>query len=106
MKLLKIIAAASLVLSMSSVTLSADVVKGQKLFVKKLKDKCGMTGDKFAAQHSMDEWEEIMENGEFMDEIKKICPNVQDGDVKDSWIQHIYDFSYEYANDSGNVPSC
>ncbi|MEN8717218.1 MAG: cytochrome C [Sulfurovum sp.] len=106
MKLLKIIAAASLVVSISSVSLSADVVKGQKLFVKKLKDKCGMAGDKFAAKHSMDEWEEIMENGEFMNEIKKICPSVQDSDVKESWIPHFYDFSYEYANDSGNVPSC
>lgn len=106
MKLLKIALAATLVFGVAATTASADSGKGQKLFIKKLKKPCGFNGAKFAAKHSQDEWEEIYEAGKFEDEIIKFCPKVQKGDVKESWIEHIYEFSYEYANDSGNVPSC
>jgi len=106
MKLFKIVMAGALVLGVSATTLSADAVKGQKLFSKKLKKACGMTGAKFASKHSQDEWESIKEAGKFEEEIMKICPKVEKGKVKEKWQSHIYDFSYEYANDSGNVPSC
>lgn len=106
MKLLKLAVAASLAIGLATTTASADAVKGQKLFSKKLKKPCGITGAKFASKHSQDEWEEIMEAGKFEDEIINICPNVKKGYVKPKWQEHIYDFSYEYANDSGNVPSC
>lgn len=106
MKLFKIVMAGALVLGVSATTLSADAVKGQKLFSKKLKKACGMTGAKFASKHSQDEWESIKEAGKFEEEIMKICPKVEKGKVKEKWQGHIYDFSYEYANDSGNVPSC
>ena len=106
MKLLKIILMATLVFGVSATTLSADVVKGQKLFIKKLKKPCGFNGAKFAAKHTQDEWETIYKDGKFEEEIIKICPKVKTGDVKEKWISHIYEFSYEYANDSGNVPSC
>ena len=105
-KLLKIALASALVLGVASTTASADAVKGQKLFVKKFKKPCGFTGAKFAAKHSQDEWESIMEAGKFKDEMMKLCPDIKEGSIKDSWVPHIYDFSYEYANDSGNVPSC
>ena len=103
-KLLKIVLAAGLVLGVATTTASADVAKGQKLFSKKLKKKCGMTGAKMAAKHSQDEWEAIQEGGKLEDEIKKICPKVKK--VKEKYLPHFYDFFYEYANDSGNVPSC
>lgn len=106
MRLLKIALASSLLLGVVVNTASADSNKGQKLFIKKLKKPCGFNGAKFAAKHTQDEWEEIYEAGKFEDEIIKICPKVQKGDVKESWFEHIYDFSYEFANDSGNVPSC
>lgn len=106
MKMLKVILAGTLALGVATTTLSADAVKGQKLFIKKFKSACGFNGAKFAAKHSQVEWETIMNEGKFKDELIKICPNVKPEDVKDSWIEHIYDFSYEYANDSGNVPSC
>ena len=106
MKLLKIALAAALVLGVAASTASADVAKGQKLYSKKLKKACGMTGAKFAAKHSQSEWETIMENGKMADEIKAICPSVKDSALKEKYLQHYYDFSYEYANDSGNVPSC
>ena len=104
--ILKITMACTLILGISASTASADVLKGQKLFVKKLKKTCGMNGAKFAAKHSQDEWEQIKESGAFEDELIKICPNVKKGAIKESWQNHIYDFSYEFANDSGNVPSC
>ncbi|MAD41076.1 MAG: cytochrome C [Arcobacter sp.] len=106
MKLLKIALASSLILGLSTTAVFADANKGQKLFVKKYKNDCGFSGDKFAAKHSQDEWEEIMEAGKFKEELLKICPNVKEADVKDKYIQHLYDFSYKFANDSGNVPSC
>lgn len=104
--ILKIAMASSLILGISATTASADVLKGQKLFIKKMKKPCGFNGAKFASKHSQDEWETIKNDGKFEDEIMKICPKVKKGAIKESWQNHIYDFSYEYANDSGNVPSC
>ena len=103
-KLIKLIVIGAVALSVSTTVLSADVNKGQKLFVKKLKSACGMTGAKVAAKHSQDEWEEINDAGKLADEIKKLCPNVKK--VTEKFLPHYYDFFYEYANDSGNVPSC
>ncbi len=86
MKLLKIALASSLILGLSTTAVFADANKGQKLFVKKYKNDCGFSGDKFAAKHSQDEWEEIMEAGKFKEELLKICPNVKEADVKDKYI--------------------
>lgn len=105
-KLLKIVLTSSLVLGLASTSMSADVVKGQKLFSKLLKSPCDMTGAKFAAKHSQDEWKAIKDAGKFEEEVLKICPNVKAGFLKESVQEDIYDFSFEYANDSGNVPSC
>ena len=105
MKLLKIIMAGTLALGIASSTLSADAVKGQKLFSKLLKDPCG-TGAKFAAKHSQEEWKALKESGKFEEELIKICPSVKAGDIKESLQEHIIDFSIEFANDSGNVPAC
>jgi len=103
-KLLKLVLASVTALVMTSTVANADVAKGQKLFTKKLKKVCDMTGAKMAAKHSQDEWEAINDAGTLADEIKTICPNVKK--VKEKFIPHYYDFFYEYANDSGNVPSC
>lgn len=102
--LLKIAVASAVVLSLTTTVASADAAKGQKLFSKKLKKKCGMTGAKMAAKHSQSQWETIQENGTLIDEIKTICPKVTK--VKEKYVPHFYDFFYEYANDSGNVPAC
>ena len=98
--------AGTLALGIASSTLSADAVKGQKLFSKLLKEPCGMTGAKFAAKHSQEEWKALKESGKFEEELIKICPSVKAGDVKESLQEHIIDFSIEFANDSGNVPAC
>jgi hypothetical protein len=96
--------AALLGLTVLSSTASADVKKGQRIYLKKLKAPCGMNGSKFALKHTQDEWEMIYEAGKFEDEVKKICPKVKK--VREKYIEDIYDFVYEYASDSGNIPSC
>ena len=106
MKLFKVILIGALSLGITVTSLSADAVKGQKLFSKLLKEPCGMTGAKFAAKHTQEEWKQIKEAGKFEAEIIKICPNVKAGDVKESALENIFDFSVEFASDSGNVPSC
>ncbi|SFV52300.1 hypothetical protein MNB_SV-8-384 [hydrothermal vent metagenome] len=102
-KFTKLALAALLGLAVFSTTASADVKKGQKLYMKKMKAACGFTGAKFAAKHTQDEWEAIKGAGKFAEEAAKICPGVK---IKPKYINDIYDFSYEYASDSGNVPSC
>lgn len=106
MKLSKILLASTLILGFASTSLVADVVKGQKAYIKFLKEPCGMDGAKFALKHTQAEWKKIKADGKAEEEIIKICPNVKAGDVKESLLEHIMDFSIEFASDSGNVPSC
>lgn len=105
-KLLKIAIASMIVLGFSATVASADVNKGQKLYLKKLKKSCGFTGAKMSAKYSQEKWEAINDKGALAAEIKKICPTAKDKALKSKYIPHYYDFFYEYANDSGNVPSC
>ena len=93
-------------MTLGSISASADVTKGQKLYSKKLKKACGISGAKMAAKHSQDEWENLKDNGEIVVEIKTLCPKATEKSLKDKFVPHYYDFFYEYANDSGNVPSC
>ena len=105
-KLLKLVLACVVILGLATSVASADVAKGQKLFSKKLKKACNMTGAKLAKKHTQDEWEEIYKNGNLKSELKSICPNLKDNALKDNFMNHYFDFFYEYASDSGNVPSC
>jgi len=86
-----------------SSTATADVKKGQTIFLKKLKAPCGFNGSKFAVLHTQDEWEAIRGAGKFEAETKKICPKSK---MKAKYVPDVYDFVYEYASDSGKVPSC
>ena len=107
MKLLKItLMAACLVLGAQSMYASdaQDIKKGQKLFIKKYKNACGFNGGVMAGKHSQDEWEYLYENDGLVDEMKSICPNIQD--VPEKYLPFLFKFYFEYANDSGNVPSC
>jgi hypothetical protein len=104
-KFSKVALAALFAFAVMGTTASADAAKGQKLYSKKMKGACGFTGAKFAAKHTQGEWEEIKNAGKYADEAKKICPKLGDK-FKDKWSNDLYDFSYEYASDSGNVPSC
>jgi len=102
-RFVKLTLSALLGLTLLSATASADIKKGQKIYLKKLKAKCGFTGAKFAHKHTQDEWEDIKEAGKFGAEITKICPKAT---LKPKYENDLYDFAYEYAKDSGNVPSC
>ncbi|WP_373000961.1 cytochrome C [Sulfurimonas sp.] len=105
-KLLKLVLASVMVLAVSTTAASADVAKGQKLYLKKLKGSCGMNGAKMSTQHSQSEWETFKEEGKLADELKKICPKAPSKALQEKYLEHYYDFFFEYANDSGNVPSC
>ncbi len=105
-KLLKLMLVGAIALGLSSSIASASPAKGQKLYSKKLKKACGFSGAKMAVKHTQDEWEKIQKDGKLADEIKTICPNVKDSSLKEKYLEHFFDFFYEYANDSGNVPSC
>jgi len=105
-KLLSSLVAAGLLVGVMSSNVMADPAKGQKIYLKKLKKACGFNGAKMSAKHTQDEWEEIKNEGKLEDEIIKLCPKVKKGYLKDKWLNELYDFFYNYASDSGNVPSC
>ena len=101
---IKIVAA---IFALSLLTVSAaqaDANKGQKIYLKKLKNKCGFSGAAMAGKHTQDEWEEIKEEGKLLEEIQMFCPKVKG--VKEKYLPDLYDFFHKYGSDSGNVPSC
>ncbi len=105
-KIVKIALGATIILGMGVTTLSADAAKGQKLYLKKLKAPCGMTGAAMAGKHTQDEWKELKDSGKLGAEIQTICPTVKPEAIKDDYLPDYFDFFHEYGSDSGNVPSC
>ncbi len=107
-KLLGAIFIAILGLSFVSTSAFADAAKGQKLYVKKLKKACKKSGidngGVLAKKHTQAEWKAANDAGKLNAEIKKFCPKAKD--LKKKYLKHIYDFLYNFASDSGNVPSC
>ena len=101
-----------LALTMFGATASyADAAKGQKVYLKKFKSKFELNGAKFAALHSQSEWEELFANDAagFIKEFSAKYPGAADYLAKPKTLKKINlikDFCIEYANDSGNVPSC
>lgn len=104
-KLLTILALSFFVTATMPTTVMADVKKGQKIFKKKFRKKCGFSGVRFARHHTQAEWEDIYDQGKFKEEAKKICPRLNVDKIKKSWWKHVYEFSYKYASD-GVVPKC
>jgi hypothetical protein len=90
------------IISVSSIS-SADILKGQKVYVKKMRAVCGISGGRFAAKHTQDEWENLYKSGAIKEEISKICHGFK---LQKNLIPHVYDFVKKYASDSGNVPEC
>ena len=106
----KVAVAAILGMSVLSTAAMADSAKGQKLYSKKLKKVCGKSGAVFAGSHTQDEWEGAKEEGKLNEMMIGACPGGKDvinsSKFQKKYINHIYDFCYEFASDSGNVPSC
>jgi hypothetical protein len=110
-KLVTLLVTAFITLGVMATTASADVQKGQKLYLKFLKPNFGYNGVKFCALHSQDEWEELFEDNAagFIKAFSEKHPGAKtflEGDKFQKFAPHIKDFAVEYANDSGNVPSC
>ena len=103
-RLLVLLFAAVVGLSLVSTSAFADATKSQKIIIKKLKKPCGFNGAVLAKKHKQAEWKAIFEAGKLNDEIVKICPKVKKP-LKKKYAKHVYDFLYNYASDSGNVPS-
>ena len=77
----------------------ADASNGKRIYLKNLKVYCIMSSYRFASTHSQDEWEEIYDAGEFVNEVKKICPMLK-STYQSQWTHDLYRFTYFYANDS------
>jgi len=88
----------------------ADAGKGQRIYQKKLKSVCGMTGAVFAAKHNQMEWEEAKDNGSLVEMMTEACPAgkefFESSKFQKKFQKHLYDFVYDFASDSGNIPSC
>lgn len=109
-KISKITVAAVIGLSLLSSSAMADSAKGQKLYIKKMKETCGKTGAVFAASHSQMDWEIAKDEGKLTEMMISECPTgadlISSDKFQSKFKSHIYDFAYDFANDSGNVPSC
>ena len=88
----------------------ADAGKGQRIYQKKLKEVCGMTGAVFAAKHTQMEWEEAKNGGTLAEMMTEACPAgksfFESDTFKNKFEEHLYDFVHDFASDSGNIPSC
>ncbi len=102
--------AALLGLTVLSTTVYADAAKGQKIYQKKLKESCGKTGAVFAASHTQMEWENAKEEGTLAEMMEAECPAgkafFESDKFQNKYKKHLYDFVYDFASDSGNIPSC
>jgi len=83
---------------------TGDAIKGKEIFINKIKFYCGISDYNLLTIHTQDEWEAIAQTGKFKEELLQICPKLKDI-YKDKWSADLYQFVYEYASDSGNIPS-
>jgi len=81
--------------------------KGKKLYIAKIKKKfCGkLKVKKFTQSHTQKEWKELITNGTFVDELKKICPDFDETKFTEEQIANLGDAVINYAKDSYNIPS-
>ncbi|MCL2310229.1 MAG: cytochrome C [Proteobacteria bacterium] len=82
----------------------ADADKGQRTFIRFMKEPCGMDGGAMAKKHTQAEWKKIFEGGKLGDQLLQYCPSAKS--LNERQVKDVYDFLYHYGSDSGNVPSC
>jgi hypothetical protein len=78
---------------------------GQKVFRKKLQRRCGYTAGHWAQKHTQTEWIAIQKTGNFKAELITMCPKTENI-LKDKWMEPLYLFAKEYAQDTGKRPRC
>ncbi len=110
-KLLVLFISSFLLVGVISSSAYADAAKGQKYYLKFFKKQTGMTGAKFATQHTQAEWKDLFasDGAKFKTVYSEKFPSMKEflnGEKFDKYMEHIKDFCVEYASDSGNVPSC
>jgi hypothetical protein len=103
-RILNLMLVAIFSLGIFSAAAFADAGKGQKIFIKEMKPVCGFDGGTMAKKHTQAEWKAIQDAGKLNEELLKQCPEAKP--LKDSYIEHVFDFLHNYASDSGNVPAC
>jgi len=94
------------IIAIASLSSYANSDKGQRLYKHKLRKACHFSGLKFARAYTQSEWKEFYSKGLLPEKTKELCPKVNIDNFEEKWWKDIYDFTYEYAKDSGNVPSC
>jgi hypothetical protein len=99
------------VAGLMSTNVFADSAKGQKYYLKYMKNDSGLNGAKFAALHTQAEWKVLFDGNaeKFIAEYSKKFPALEGflkGDKFPKFMADIRDFCVEFASDSGNVPSC
>jgi len=104
-KLITVLALSLFITASMPTSVMAGAKKGQKIFKKKFRKKCGFSGVRFARNHTQAEWEELWDNGKFKEETQKICPRLKIEKIKEKWWEDVYEFSHKYAKD-GVVPKC
>ena len=110
-KIIGLLVSAFFVVGLLSTNAMADAAKGQKYFLKYMKNDTGMTGAKFAIEHTQNEWKALFagKGEKFIAEYSKKFPALKaffEGDKFEKFMPDIRDFCIEFASDSGNVPSC
>lgn len=84
---------------------AGNINKGQKIYSTKIKGQCNdKTGSTFAKAFKQKEWEGAFKEGKFEAKVKEVCPGLET--YKEKWTPHLFEFSYEYASDTGNEPAC
>jgi hypothetical protein len=89
---------------MISSNLLASPAKGQEVLERVLKSGCSLSLSDIAAKHTQQEWEELKESGKLKSELMKFSKKMEK--IKEDEISDVFDFLYEYAKDSGLLPSC
>ena len=110
-KIISLLVSAFFVLGLMSTNAMADAAKGQKYYLKYMKEGAGMNGAKFATQHTQAEWKALFDGKaeKFVAEYSKKYPGLDaflKGEKFQKFMPDIKDFCIEFASDSGNVPSC
>ena len=83
----------------------ASISRGKKLYLEKLKEPCGFTGDKMGLIYTRKEWRYFFKSRMLNLEIKRICPD-SELLIEKKEIANMYDFLKTFAKDSNNIPDC